>query len=121
MQHLAQKGQLIDWENEEREEEVAADQRNNAWQKSPNGSFFVPASSRPTTNGGMQKRNIVNKISAGILYTTQCIHIFPRLALFVSRCIGAKFSASELSRKFIKSALLVGRAFSHIFQKKKKS
>ncbi len=59
--------------------------------------------SYPTTNGGMQHESLVGT-------RTHCIHVFARLALICkpSRCLLTKISASELSRKFIKSALLVG-------------
>ena len=52
-----------------------------------------------------------NGSSVGIYYT-QCIHVFARLApigMLSRSVIINKISASELSRKFIKSALLVGR------------
>ena len=67
----------------------------------------------PTTNAGMQ-----NGSSVGIC--TCCIHIFARLA---STCMLSpvrinKISASELSRKFIKGALLVG--YKHKRKKKPK-
>ncbi len=58
----------------------------------------------PTTNnGGMQ-----NGSSVGTC--TRCAHVFARLAptRMLSRCLLAKIPASELSRKFMKSALLVG-------------
>ncbi len=57
----------------------------------------------PTSNGGMQ-----NGSSVGIC--TRCVHVFARLApiCVLSRCLFNKISASELSRKVIKSALLVG-------------
>ncbi len=58
----------------------------------------------PTINGGMQ-----NGSSVGI--HTHCIHVFARLVpiFMLSRCSLANISAWKLSRKFIKSALLVGR------------
>ncbi len=42
---------------------------------------------------------------------THCMHVFARLALIcvLSRVLTNKISASELSRKFIKGALLVGQ------------
>ncbi len=51
------------------------------------------------------------KLRWNILYT-HCIHVFARLApiCMLSRCLSTKISASELRRKFIKSALLVGLA-----------
>ncbi len=57
----------------------------------------------PTTNGGMQ-----NGRSVGICI--RCIHVFEHLApiCMLSRCLLTKISASEPSRKFIESALLVG-------------
>ena len=58
----------------------------------------------PTTNGGMQ-----NGSSVGIC--TRCIHVFARLVPINSHAQSVlinKFYASELSWKFIKSALLVG-------------
>ncbi len=61
----------------------------------------------PTTNGGMQ-----NGSSVGI--HTQCIHVFARLTpnLSARPVLINKISASELSRKFIKSALSVWQDFS---------
>ncbi len=49
-----------------------------------------------------------NGSSVGIC--TRCIHVFARLApdLYAQSVLIHKISASELSRKFIKSALLVG-------------
>ncbi len=57
----------------------------------------------PTTNGGMQ-----NGSSVGI--RTCCVHVFARSApiFMLSRCLLTEFCASELSRKFVKSVLLVG-------------
>ena len=57
----------------------------------------------PTTNGGMQNGTSVGEC-------TGCIHVFERLApiCMLSRCLVTKISASELSRRFVKSALLVG-------------
>ncbi len=58
----------------------------------------------PTTNGGMQTERSVG------MYT-RCIHVFARSApiCMLSRCLLKENSASELRRKFIKSALLVGK------------
>ena len=57
----------------------------------------------PTTNGGMQNGSSVE-------ICARCIHVFAHLApiYMLSRCLLTKISASELSRKFIKSALLAG-------------
>ncbi len=46
---------------------------------------------------------------------TCCIHVFARLASIykLSRCILTKVSASELSRRLIQSALLVGQCGRH--------
>ena len=57
----------------------------------------------PTTNGGMQ-----NGSSVGI--RTHFIHVFARFGtnLHAQPVLVNKISASELSRKFIKSALSVG-------------
>ena len=56
-----------------------------------------------TTNGYVQ-----NGISVGIC--THCIHVFAHWALIcmLSKCLFKKNYASELSRKFIRSELLVG-------------
>ncbi len=64
------------------------------------GRFFF---SSPTTNGGIE-----NGMSVGIC--THCIPVFARWApdLHAQSVIINKISASELSQKFIKSALLVG-------------
>ncbi len=58
----------------------------------------------PTTNGGMQ-----NGSSVGIC--TRCVHVFARLGadVYAQSVLINKVSASELSRKFIKVASLVGR------------
>ena len=58
--------------------------------------------SHPTTNGGVQ-----NESSVGI--RTHCTHVFARLDvdLYAQSVLIIKISASELSRKFIKSALLL--------------
>ena len=55
----------------------------------------------PTSNGGMQ-----NESSVGIC--TRRMHVFARLApiCMPSRCLVTKISASELSQKFVKCALL---------------
>ena len=57
----------------------------------------------PTTNGGM-----LNGSSVGI--RTRCVHVFARFGadLHAQSVLVSKNSASDLSRKFIKSALLVG-------------
>ena len=62
--------------------------------------------SNPTAKGGMQNGNSVETF-------TRCIHIFACLAsiCMLKSVIINKISASELSRIFIKSALLVGRVF----------
>ena len=58
----------------------------------------------PTSNGGRQ-----NGSSVGI--STHCMHVFCTFGARLvcsSRCLVTKISASELSRKLIKGALLVG-------------
>ncbi len=58
----------------------------------------------PTTNGGVQ-----NGSSVGI--GTRCMHVFLHVLgadLHAQSVLVNKISASELSRKFIKNALLVG-------------
>ena len=57
----------------------------------------------PTTNGGTQ-----NGCSVGIC--TRCMHVFARLApiYYAQSVLINKISASELNRKVIKSALLIG-------------
>ena len=57
----------------------------------------------PTTNGGMQ-----NESSVGIC--TCCIHAFALLGtdLYAQSVLINKIYASELSQKFVKSALLIG-------------
>ena len=57
----------------------------------------------PTTNGGTQ-----NGSRVGIC--TRWVHVFALLAsiCMLSRCLLNRISASEISPKFIKSALLVG-------------
>ena len=71
------------------------------------GFFFLAKLSFPTTNGGVQ-----NGRSVGTC--TRCTHVFctfwQRICM-LSRCSVTKISASELRRKFIKSALLVGFFF----------
>ena len=58
----------------------------------------------PTSNGGTQ-----NGSSVGI--RTRCMHVFCTFGvdLYAQSVLVNKVSASELSQKFIKSALLVGR------------
>ncbi len=60
----------------------------------------------PTTNGGMQNGSPVGAC-------TRCMHVFARSApsCMLSRCLVTELSASELSRKLIKSPLLVGDAW----------
>ncbi len=60
-------------------------------------------SSCPTTNNGMQ-------IGSSVGIRTRCVHVIACLAptCVPSRCLSTKTPASELCRKFIKSALLVG-------------
>ncbi len=58
----------------------------------------------PTTNGGIQSESSVGTC-------TRCTHIFARLVpicRYAQSVIIDKNSASELSQKFIKGALLVG-------------
>ena len=64
----------------------------------------------PTNNSGMQ-----NGSSVGIY--TQCIHVFAHFAPICTLCRALinKISPSELSRKFIKSALLVGKGEREVF------
>ncbi len=65
---------------------------------------FLASCLCPTTNCVVCK----NGSSVGIY--THCIHIFARLVpiCVLSRCLSTEVSASELTRKFIKSVLLVG-------------
>ncbi len=69
------------------------------------GPHFCACSSIffPTSNGGMQN-------GSSIEICTQCTHIFARLAADSHAQSGlvGKISATDLMRKFIKSALLVG-------------
>ena len=64
------------------------------------GCFYAD----PTTNGGMQ-----NGSSVGI--HARCKQVFACLAPICvhGRCLLTNISASELSRNFLKSALLVGQ------------
>ncbi len=57
----------------------------------------------PTSNGDMQN-------GSSVRICTCFVHVFARLALdlYTHSAISNKISASELTRKFIKSALLVG-------------
>ncbi len=57
----------------------------------------------PTTNGGMQNGSSVD-------IHTHCVHVFARFGadLYVQSVLIDKICASELSRKFIESVLLVG-------------
>ncbi len=73
--------------------------REEVWQSSKLG----PRRRNPTTIGSMQ-----NGSSVGI--STRCMHILACLGadLYLQPAIIDKISASELSRKFIKSVLLVG-------------
>ncbi len=66
-------------------------------------SSSPPRVENPTTNGGMQ-----NGSSVGI--HTHCIHVFCTFGadFFAQSVLINKISASELSRKFSKTALLVG-------------
>ena len=59
----------------------------------------------PTTNGGMQSGSSVGTC-------TLCMHVFGKFGanLRVESMIINKISASEISRKFVKGALLVGRS-----------
>ncbi len=63
----------------------------------------------PTTNGGMPNRSSVGRC-------TRCMHVFAMFgtSLCAQSVLFSKISASELSRKFIKGALLVGVHFSHL-------
>ncbi len=57
-----------------------------------------------------QPPTVVCKNGSSVGIRTHCIHVFARLAtiFMLSRCMFDKISASELSRKFTKSALLAG-------------
>ncbi len=57
----------------------------------------------PTTNGGMQNRG-----SVGACYTLRTRFRTFCVDLYAQSVLVDKISASELSRKFIKSAVLVG-------------
>ena len=61
-------------------------------------------SANPTTKGGMQNGSSVETCA-------RCMHVFARLApiLHARSVLINKTSASELIRKFVKSALLVGK------------
>ncbi len=64
----------------------------------------------PTTNGDVQNGSSVGMCS------TRRTHAFARLApiCMLCRCLSNAISASELSRKFIKSALLVGYSTNYL-------
>ncbi len=57
-----------------------------------------------------QPPTVACKTETQFEYVTRCIHVFARLVAdsFAQSVLSNKISASELSRKFIKSALLVG-------------
>ncbi len=63
---------------------------------------YVPS---PTTNGGTQKWKLGRNAHA---LRTRLLSTFPRPTCVLSRCLVTKISASELGRKLVKSALLVG-------------
>ncbi len=65
----------------------------------------------PTTNGGGTQ----NGSSVGIC--THCMHVFCTFGtdLYAQSVLNNKISALEITRKFIKRALLVGQANSNIF------
>ncbi len=67
---------------------------------------------RPSTVPNHQRWYAKWKLSSGIC--THCIHAFAGLApiLHAQSVLSNKISASELSRKFITSELLVGKDFS---------
>ncbi len=57
-----------------------------------------------------QPATVACKIGSSVETCTRCVHVFPRLApiLNARSVLSNKIFASELSREFIKSALLVG-------------